>query len=404
MAEPLDILIVGGGIGGLTAAIILAKLGHQIELFEQAEKFENIGAGLQLSANAMQVMDRIGLRKEIELRGFKPEFAALKHYKTGKPYLKVSLGKSHINKYGQPYIHIHRADLIDILVDAAKDNGVRLNLNCAIDSLRLKDNGVEITISDKLIEGDLAIGADGVHSTLRNVLIGDGKVKYTGYMAWRGLVPADRFNIDLIGPGVSNWLAPYRHFVAYYVRGQQLINFVGVQIQPDWTEDGWSHKGDLSKLRTAFSDFDKPVRDILDACEDCHIWGLIDREPLETWTQGSVALLGDAAHPMLPFMAQGAAMAIEDGWALGHALTQPGLNVEQALSAYQFSRHFRTARMQSLSRENGQFYHASELGNIFARGLSLRLANVFPSLQDLKFRQIYGYDVTSEMPIEELSI
>ena len=394
------ILIVGAGIGGLTAALSLKRIGVEVSIFEQANRFEEVGAGLQLSANAMHVLHALGLSDEITARGFLPKFAALKHYASGKAYLTVPLAEKHQEKYGQPYVHIHRADLQDILVNAVKKAGINVHLGQAVNGFRQDGDKAEIKLGDQLVSGDLVIGADGVHSSLRDSVIGASKTKYSGYSAWRGLVSAAAMQKDLIGPGVTNWIGPMGHFVAYYLRGGDLINFVAVHGRPDWVTESWSQPGDVGELKTAFYGWDEPVQTLISACDNPFLWGLMDRDPLPQWTQGRLGLLGDAAHPMLPFMAQGAAMAIEDAWVLAHFIQNVPEALPDAIERYAGVRGPRTGHLQFISRSNADLYHAVSPGRLLTRWASLKLANTFPALQDMKFRLIYGLNVTEKFPVK----
>ncbi|MEP6344081.1 MAG: FAD-dependent monooxygenase [Maricaulaceae bacterium] len=398
MSQSLHVLIVGGGIGGLSAAIILAQNGCTVDVFEQASAFTEIGAGLQLSPNAMQVHAAIGTAAAISEAGFTPDFAALRDFKTGKTYLRTPLQGLCPNRYGHPYIHIHRADLQSLLVQAAKDAGVTFHLGCTAQTIGQSNSAVSVETNIGRFTGDVLIGADGIRSVVREHIHGDMAPRFTGQIAWRGTVAAHDLPSDMLPPAANVWMGPNRHFVAYYLRGGALINFVAVEEQGQWTEESWSHKGQKSDLLAAFEGWDSRVTHLIKAASDCYLWGLFDHAPLPHWTQGRVALIGDAAHPMLPFMAQGAAMATEDAWVLAQKLLTTS-NPTEALKSYQLARKARATKLQAISRGNAKLFHdASKLG-CAVRNLKLATASKLPALQHIKLDPIYGINVVKDFPI-----
>lgn len=372
---------------------MLSGAGFTVDIFEQAEILTEVGAGLQLSANAMQVLDKMGLAAKIAALAFEPENAVTRDYKTGQAQLTMPLKGAHKTRYHQPYYHIHRADLHDVLRQAALDQGANIHLGHAVQSLSQTDKKVSIQCRDKTYSGDIVIGADGIHSAVREALFGAQAPRFTGQTAWRGLVKASDIHSGTIPPDANAWLGPRRHFVSYYVRGGELINFVAVEERDNWTDEGWNHTGSIDDVKRAFSGWDPRIKTLLGACETCHLWGLFDRAPLLNWTKGHAALLGDACHPMLPFMAQGAAMALEDASVLAQTLTANPNNIETALQRYEALRKPRASKVQAISRSNAKLFHLSGAARA-VRTAKFKAASLLPALAHARFDPIYGVDVT----------
>ena len=406
MARKAHILIAGGGIGGLTAAIILAQNGARVDLFEQASQFSEVGAGLQLSPNAMHVLKAVHLENEIQRLGFSPEYAALRHYKSGHIHLKTPLKTKGGKRYGAPYLHIHRADLQNILVTAATHAGVNLHLNHIVQSYNQTDQNISLITNKGTYSGDVLIGADGIHSSIctqiQRQYNSAQKPRFTGQIAWRGTLPTGAVSKDLIAPAANVWIGPEKHFIAYYLRGGKFINFAAVEERDEWAEENWSLTGDKSQLLTAFKDWDPAITHLIHACETPYLWGLFDRPPLEHWQDGRAALLGDAAHPMLPFMAQGAAMAIEDAWVISTKIISSDLShksIHTALKQYVTARQPRTARLQNISGRNARLFHETNPAGLLIRRAALGLAQKIPALQHIKFDPIYGVNVVNDFPL-----
>lgn len=402
MSTRPHILIAGGGIGGLTAAIILAQNGGHVELFERAPNLSEIGAGLQLSPNAMQVHAAIGTHADISNVGFAPEYAALRHYKTSKIHLKIPLKHTARTSFGQDYIHIHRADLQRILITAAQAAGVEFRLGTTVQNFHQTEDRITLATDCGEFMGDVLIGADGTRSALRSIINPNSAPRFTGQIAWRGTLPASAVPQGLLAPAANVWMGPGRHFVAYYLRGGELINFIAVEEREDWTEESWSLKGDTAKLRRAFDGWDSVVTQIIDATPETFLWGLFDHALLPHWTQGRAALLGDAAHPMLPFMAQGAAMATEDAWVIAHYILKAAssnASFDADLKAYEQARKPRTSKLQAISRRNAKLFHEAGMLGLALRRAKLKAANSMPTLQHMKLAPIYGVNVVKDFPI-----
>ncbi|CAM3647179.1 FAD-dependent monooxygenase [Litorimonas haliclonae] len=393
------VLIIGAGIGGLTTALALAQNGVHVEIFEKAAKFSDVGAGLQLSPNANAVLSSLGLSKEIEAICCEPRAGILRDYKSGKALLTTKMKDVYEQRYGHKYLHIHRADLIDCLAKAAQEAGVKTHLGSEISSVKEMETGVQIENNGKVYDGGVLIAADGVRSSLREKIAGKSSPVFTGQVAWRGLVPTSDLSPDKIPFAANNWLGPGQHFVSYYVCGGEMINFVAVQERADWVEESWDIPADMGELQNAFTGWDPRVTSLIEACGSAYLWGLFDHPPLETWTTERMALLGDAAHPMLPFMAQGAAMAIEDAWVLTRCLTQNTSSISQALQGYEAVRKPRTTELQMISRNNAALYHQSSTIGRALRKAKFKIATKIPAIAFSRLDKIYGVDVTKNFPI-----
>ena len=383
------VLIAGAGIGGLTTAIALAQRGASVNIFEKASELGEIGAGIQLSPNALNVLDALGLAPAIEALAFEPEAGVLRDYKTGKALLTTPMKDAYTKRYGQKYLHIHRADLLSILEGAARSLGVKFHMGVAAVSFKQDEISIHLNTQDGTHSGDYLIGADGIHSVIGQAIHGESTPEFRGQVAWRGMIPADKLPVNTIPLAANNWLGPYRHFVSYYVRGGKLINFVAVEERETWQEESWSAQGDMAELRAAFTGWDPRLTALLEACETCYLWGLFDRPPLPTWHQGRAVLMGDAAHPMLPFMAQGAAMAIEDAWVLADTISKG-----HSLESYERARKPRTTQLQKISRDNAGLYHKGPGFGRSLRGAKFAAGKLIPAAVEARLGKIYGVDVT----------
>ena len=394
MNDRTHILISGAGIGGLTAAIALAQRGAKVDVFEKSPVFKDIGAGIQLGPNAMHVLAALGLEKNLKKLGFEPAAASLRDFKSGKPELRTRLKTVFKNRYDQIYLNIHRADLHLILQEAALKEGVKIHMDAPVNSYWQSNDHVMIEAGDNAFNGDFLIGADGIHSKVRESMQGVHKATFTGNVAWRGMVPTNLLPKKLIPPVANVWLGPGRHFVAYYVKGGEMVNFVAVEERDSWTEEAWDVKGNVGDIRAAFDGWDDRITRLLRECKECYLWGLFDREPLESWSSGRVTLLGDACHPMLPFMAQGAAMAIEDGFVLARRLMNHDTEFEKAFARYEAERKPRTSMMQKISRDNAELYHLKSLGDRLQRKIMFKAASIVTIAAYSKLDRIYGVNVT----------
>ena len=387
-------LIAGAGIAGTAAALGFVRAGWRADIFEQAPALGEVGAGLQLSPNACKVLDRLGVLPDIRARANAPEAAEMRDGLTGELIYRAPLGAAAEARWGGPYLHIHRADLLDVLAGAASQAGVGLELGRSATGAVSRPDGAALDLGDGMVRRgrcrdrrrrDPVCAAQGDRP-------GRG-APLRGQVAWRGLVPVEALARSL-APTVTVWVGPGRHLVTYRVRGGQLINFVAVLERAEWAEEGWSVPGDPDALRAAYAGWTEPVAALLEAVEGCFLWGLFDRPEQVRWTRERVALIGDAAHPMLPFLAQGAAMGLEDGATLVRHL-KGSEDIPAALAAYEEERWPRVTRVLQRSRANGRLFHQpAGVARSVMHGLMGAFTRSTPQLAVGQLDWLYGYDAT----------
>ena len=390
-------LISGGGIGGLCAALCLDAIGWQVEIFEQSAAINEIGAGIQLSPNAMQVMQALGLSDALLKRAFRPVASQMRDGVSGKVFMSSPMGSQMERNYGAPYLHIHRADLIAVLHDAVQErmpNAIHLHSPVmGYDSKRLNlSNGTTVS-------GDLVIGADGIKSLIAKQLFASDPQniapQFTGNVAWRAVVPVERLGRNIPPPAASVWMGAGKHAVTYLLRSGKLANFVGV-VESDETIEDWHNVGSKEDALADFKGWHPIITTLIEQADAHHRWALYERSALPRWHDDSAVIIGDAAHAMLPFVAQGAAMAIEDGYALSQMLsTHP---IESALEHFYDARIKRTSKVQTAARANMDLFHSDRPTDMLKRDSSLWLADKLSGNRaaNMKMDWIYGYDVTKE--------
>lgn len=370
-------IIAGAGIGGLTAALALARRGLRVRLFEQSEQLHETGAGIQLTPNASGILNALGLGQQLAPHVVVPQELRVMHADSGRPLATAELGEAVAQRHGAPYWVIHRGDLQAQLLEAVRSEpGITLELATRVDEFTVHGNGVTVAglRQTRPIEerAKALVGADGLWSNLRQRIGHKVSPTFAQHTAWRALVPAEAVEAELRRPAVNLWLGADAHLVHYPVKAGRLINLVAI-VRDQWREPGWSEPGDRSEILRHFRPraWHHQARGLLATADRWLKWALYDLPPLSYWSKGPVTLLGDAAHPMLPFLAQGAAMAIEDAAVLANMLGQIPDAPEAALRAYERSRLSRTARVQRAARQAGRIYH---MGGIEAllRGLALR--------------------------------
>lgn len=357
------ILIAGGGIGGLTAAICLSRAGFDVEVYEQAPALGEVGAGVQLSANAVRVLADIGILPDLEAVAVKPEKYEFRLFDSGEVIQEIPLGKTYVERHGVPYFTVHRADFHNMLVRRLKAlNPDAIHLDAQVAGFEEDDTGVTLTLADeRAVRGDVLVGADGIKSSIRRRIVGDVEAHYVGDVAWRIMVPVDRLPVaerDNNGLCTEIWVGPKRHAVVYYLRSGTVLNFVGLVEFGDWEEESWTTRRPWADLKADFVGWHPRIQAIIDAAdkEQCYRWAMNDRAPVKGWSTARATLLGDAAHPTLPYMAQGACMAIEDGAVLSRCLEHCA-EPAAALDLYQRNRVDRTARIVTESAANGRLFH-----------------------------------------------
>ena len=354
------ILIAGAGIGGLSAAACLIRAGHTVRLFEQAPTLSEVGAGIQISANAARVYAHLGLLDEIEARGALPDTYRFRMFDDGEVLQSIPLGSGYRGRHGVPYVTIHRADLHAALVAAVERlDPEALRLGARITGFAQDADGVTAQLEDgSTARGAALIGADGIHSAVRRQILGDTAVEYTGDTAWRVIVPAEVLPEAFRTREVNIWVGPRRHAVTYPLRGGSLVNFVGCVEQEGWEDESWTTPRPWAEMRDDFTGWHPMIAALIERADrdQCYRWALCLRAPVANWTEGRVTLLGDAAHPTLPYMAQGAAMAVEDAAVLARALEGEG-DIAAGLARYQASRLPRTTRIVTESSANRHLFH-----------------------------------------------
>lgn len=389
----MRIVVAGAGIGGLSAALALARSGHEVEIVERSNVIGDVGAGIQLSPNAMKGLAALGVAEAVEAVSSEPEALELRIGKSGGKVFSIPVGQAARKRYGAPYLHIHRADLVAALKAAVDAAGVKTKLGARVVAHRREPDpaGVRVGLdTGEIIWADLLVGADGMRSTVRRLMFGPAHPRFTGSVAWRALAPIEA--CPNLPNGAVVWAGAGKHAVTYRIRGGTLINFVGVVEESDWQEEGWDEPGDKKDLAAAFEGWAAPVTAVIGAARSVNRWALFDRDPLARWSEGRVTLVGDACHPIPPFQAQGAAMAIEDAVVLARRLTEND-KLEAALLAYEAKRKKRTTKVLGSARRNMRIFHRSNLLTQAATYGPMRVANtVFPAFVRSRQDWIYGYD------------
>jgi salicylate hydroxylase/6-hydroxynicotinate 3-monooxygenase len=358
-----SIAIIGAGIGGLSAAAFLSRLGFAVTVYEQAARFARVGAGIQQTPNAMRVHRRLGTEPRMRKIAFAAPAGVSREWDTGKITNELTLGEAIERRYGAPYLFLHRADLHAIIESVLPPGIVQFNRKLV--GMDQNASGVTLAFADGGREQVQAlIGADGVHSVVRTWMLGREKPRFTGRVSYRTTYPARLLGAQSVSPVRTKWWGPDRHVVIYFVTAN-LDELYFVTSQPEdagWmTPESWSQRGDLAVLREAYAGFHPEVRAVMQACPEVHKWALMERDPLARWCEGRVTLLGDACHPMTPYMAQGAASALEDAAVLSRCLE--GIDADGIAAAfrrYQANRLPRTAEIQQASSRNTWMRNATD--------------------------------------------
>ena len=393
----LKVLIAGGGIGGITAMLALRQRGIDVQLFEQAAAFRQVGAGLQVSSNAARILLKLGLGEALKRVATYPEGRDYRGWDTGERLYYTPLGQKAEAHFGSPYYAAHRAELLDVLLSGLGEHGYRLGSR--VERVDQDQSGVSLTLADgSIAQGDILIGADGIHSAVRAQLFGKELPRYTGNVAWRGLVPAERVaHLDLRSV-VGVWMGPNRSIVQYYVSAGKTFNWIGISRSAQPAQESWLAEGRTEDALAEYDGWHSTIRTIIAETPKVLRQALYDREPLPDWQVGRVVLMGDAAHPMMPFYAQGGAQSIEDAYVLAGCIAEAQDRPLDALARFVRMRQPRTAWMQGLARREEELYQMNDTAAIRARNDRMRTNRIpetatFPPEQE----QLYGYDAEIEL-------
>lgn len=363
MTSRPHILISGGGLGGLTAALALTQRGFDVDLYEQASQLREIGAGVQLGPNAVKVLYSLGLERKLRDLAVSAKAKEIRIWNSGKTVPLFDLGAESVSRYGAPYLMMHRADLHDILLEAllSRKPGA-LHLGCRGQSFEQTSAGVTLKLANGTHAlGDILVGADGLHSQIRRQIAGEERPEFTGGICWRGLIPTADLPVHLRRLVGTNWIGPGGHVITYPVRGGQFLNFVGHIERGDWQVESWTEPGTKSECAADFAGWHPDIHTMIGSVDVPFKWALFLRTPLTSWRDGKVTLLGDACHATLPYLAQGANMAIEDGLVLARALNEYPAEPELALERYERARVDRTRKVVLESAQNLTRFHRSDL-------------------------------------------
>ncbi|WP_425043878.1 FAD-dependent monooxygenase [Primorskyibacter sp. S87] len=381
------IVVVGAGIGGLAVALALKAHGADVMVLEQSEAITEVGAGLQISPNGVNVLRALGLEPALRDQAVRGKAVQLRDYRAGGEVLTLDL-----DRYASDssYYFVHRADLISMLAEAVRHASIPVRLLQKVERVQAGPAPVLHMANGARINADLVVGADGLHSKARVALNGEDTPFFTGQVAWRAVVPNDL----CFGAQAQVFMGPGRHMVCYPLRRGELVNIVAVQEREAWADEGWNQQDDPAHLRAAFGDFGGPVPALLNRIENVRLWGLFRHPVAPNWHSGCVAILGDAAHPTLPFLAQGANMALEDAWVLADSLAKsetPG----EALTGYQRRRRDRAVRVIAAANNNAWKYHLSSASVRAVAHMTLRMGGrLAPRRMVRQFDWLYGHDVT----------
>lgn len=358
--EKQHIAIAGAGIGGLTLALSLLKSGYRVDVYEQASQLLELGAGVQMAPNGTRILRHLELEQALLAKGAVQAAAKeVRLWSTGESWPLFDLGEDSLRRFGAPYWLIHRGDLHRVLLDAVLEHAP----NCVHTSHRVSgfdqsEHGIALQFTDgATAHADLLVGADGVHSVIRHALFKDQKPEFTGIMAWRCMASMDALPQSLRRNVGTNWIGPGGHCITYPLRGETLMNFVGLVERSDWVKESWTEAGTTEECQADFVNWNPLIHDIIQQGSTPYRWALLQRSPLQGWISGRVTLLGDACHPTLPFLAQGAIMALEDAIVLSRCLDKAGEDHVSAFVRYEELRMPRTSAIVEGSRANTKRFH-----------------------------------------------
>jgi salicylate hydroxylase len=396
MTSKNPILIIGGGIGGLTTALALLRRGLDVEVYEQAPVLREVGAGVQIGSNGTHVLYALGLKEALQRVQVLPPRRVLRHWRTGETWDWFALGSASVARYGTPHLLLHRNDLHGLLVAAVralKPDAIKLGMRAS--AVAQTADAATVQFADgHSAAGTAIIAADGIHSQVRQCLFGPGKPTFIGCVAWRGLIAMDRLPPHLAQMLTTNWIGPHGHVLHYPVRRGELMNFISIVERDDWQVESWIVEGSKEELADDFRGWHDDVHTFIDAIETPYKWALLARGPMERWVEGRITLLGDACHPTLPFLGQGAVMAIEDAYVVAACLAAYPDDPQRAFVRYEDIRKERTSAVVRKSHDNRRHVFSPALAD--AGALASEVAQYWQQ-EHVKERLdwLYDYDATA---------
>jgi salicylate hydroxylase len=390
------VAVIGGGIGGLAAALALLKRGIDVEVYEQSAELREVGAGIQISSNGTRVLYALGLEDALKRVQVLPSRREIRHWSSGETWNWFDLGAATAQRYGTPHVMLHRGDLHGLLADAVrsiKPDAIRLGKRCIAVSQAATE--AEVTFeSGETVKAAYAIGADGIHSKVRACLFGADRPDFTGCVAWRGLVPMEQLPAHIAQMLGTNWLGPHGHVLHYPVRRGELMNFISFVERDDWQVESWVTQGTTGELANDFRGWHEDVHAIIEKIETPYKWALMVRGPMPRWSQGRITLLGDACHPTLPFLGQGGVMAIEDGYVVAACLDKYFGDPATAFARYEDIRRERTATVVRKSHENRRSAFSPALAEKDAVGVEVAREWQQERVRE-RMEWLYAYDATA---------
>lgn len=392
-------IIVGGGIGGLTAALAFHAFGWKVDLLERASELGEIGAGIQISPNGMKVFRALGIEDQIAENAFLPEALEMRFGRSGKRIFQIEARRAIVERWGAPYLHLHRADLVatlSALLRQRQPDAVQLGVTCT--GYENTETGVTAQLENgDTVSGDVLVGADGIHSNIREKMLGQDAPDFTGNIAWRAVVPMDRLGDLAPPPTACVWVGAKRHAVTYRLRGGTLANFVGIVEDDSWTSESWTEQGTKDEVLADFAGWHPVITNLIESADAHYRWALFDRKPLSKWVDGRAVLLGDACHPTLPFQAQGAVMAIEDAFLLAKLCADTPDDLPAALTTYFETRQPRTTQVQSASRSNAKLFHKhTPISRALTYGPMWLAGKIVPGAIRSRQDPFFAYDIREE--------
>ena len=396
MAAHDRIAVIGAGIGGLATALALLRRGLDVEVYEQAPQLGEVGAGIQISSNGTRVLYALGLEEALRRVQVLPSRRQIRHWSTGETWDWFELGAVSAKRYGTPHVMLHRADLHALLAEAVgrlKPDAVHLAKRCI--GLTQSDRQVEIRFeTGETASAAYVIGADGIHSRVRECLFGPDRPQFTGVVAWRAVVPMEKLPPRLAQMVGTNWLGPRGHVLHYPVRRGELMNYISLVERDDWQIESWTVAGTRSELANDYRGWHADVHAIIANIETPYKWALMVREPMPQWSQGRITLLGDACHPTLPFLGQGGVMALEDGYVVAACLQRYFADPAKALGRYEELRKERSAAVVRAAHENRKQVFSPALADKDAIAVSVAREWQQVRLRE-RFEWLYAYDATA---------